>query len=57
MHVIQPHPFMQEYDNDAEALVSTLTVNQDDDEVETALKQSHIDMYNKRLIERIKKKR
>lgn len=52
-----PPPRMQEYDNDAEALVSTLTVNQDDDEVETALKQAHIDMYNKRLIERIKKKR
>ncbi|XP_064403762.1 transcriptional adapter 2-beta-like [Halichondria panicea] len=49
--------FEKEYDNDAEALVSTLTVNQDDDEVETALKQAHIDMYNKRLIERIKKKR
>ncbi len=37
--------------------MSTLTVNPDDDEVETALKQAHIDMYNKRLAERVKKKR
>ena len=36
--------------------MSGLTVNQDDDEVERALKLAHIDMYNKKLVERRKRK-
>lgn len=49
--------FEKEYDNDAETLVSGLTVNPDDEDVEKSLKLAHIDMYNKRLKEREKKKR
>ena len=47
---------LQEYDNDAETLVSGLTLNPDDEDVEKALKEAHIDMYNKRLREREKRK-
>ena len=36
--------------------MSGLTVNTDDDEVEKSLKLAHIDMYNKRLRERDKRK-
>lgn len=36
--------------------MSGLTVNPDDEDVEKSLKQAHIDMYNKRLRERDKRK-
>ena len=49
-------PTLQEYDNDSETLVSGLTVNPDDEDVEKSLKLAHIDMYNKRLKEREKRK-
>lgn len=49
--------FERELDNDAEALISTLSINpNDDDEVDTDLKLAHIDMYRRRLEERFRLK-
>lgn len=49
--------FEREFDNEAESLVSTLAVNAgDDDDLETALKLAHINMYQRRLKERFRKK-
>ena len=49
--------FEREIDNEAESLVSTLTINaNDDDELEGALKLAHISMYQRRLKERFRKK-
>ena len=50
------HTHSQEYDNDAETLVSAMTVTPDDDELDKALKLSHVDMYNKKVAEREKRK-
>ncbi len=49
--------FEIEHDNDAEKLVSNMEVVEDEDESEKALKRSHIDMYNRRLRERVRRKR
>ena len=46
----------QEYDNDAETLISAMTITPDDDELDKALKLSHVDMYNKKVTEREKRK-
>ena len=50
------HTHSQEYDNDAETLVSAMTITPDDDELDKALKLSHVDMYNKKIAEREKRK-
>lgn len=48
--------FERELDNEAEALISMLSINADDDEVDTDLKLAHIDMYRRRLTERFRVK-
>ncbi|XP_037385411.1 transcriptional adapter 2-beta [Talpa occidentalis] len=45
-----------EYDQDAEALISGLSVNYDDDDVEVELKRAHVDMYVRKLRERQRRK-
>ena len=50
------HTRTQEYDNDAETLISAMTMTPDDDELDKALKLSHVDMYNKKVTEREKRK-
>ena len=49
--------FEKEHDNDAETLISGMTIGAEDDEEEKALKLAHIDMYSRRLQERNRKKR
>jgi len=44
--------FEREYENDSESLLRNLVCNRDDDELETALKLSHADMYWRVLKER-----
>lgn len=48
--------FEREYDPTAEQLVSNLAIGEDD-EIETALKLAQVDIYNRRLKERARKKR
>uniref|UniRef100_A0A8D1PB41 TBC1 domain family member 14 n=1 Tax=Sus scrofa TaxID=9823 RepID=A0A8D1PB41_PIG len=45
-----------EYDQDAETLISGLSVNYDDDDVEIELKRAHVDMYVRKLKERQRRK-
>ncbi|XP_038601373.1 transcriptional adapter 2-beta [Tachyglossus aculeatus] len=45
-----------EYDQEAEALISGLSVNYDDDDVEIELKRAHVDMYVRKLRERQRRK-
>ena len=47
----------QEYDNGLEEVISEITVGADEEEVERELKLAHVDIYNKGLIEREKRKR
>ena len=49
--------FEKEHDNNAETLVSSLTLSPEDDELEKALKLAHIDMYTRRLHDRRRRKR
>lgn len=49
--------FEREYDPTAEQLVSNLALTPEDDEIETALKLAQVDIYNRRLKERSRKKR
>lgn len=49
--------FEREYDVTAEQLVSNLALTSDDDEIESALKLAVVDIYNRRLRERARKKR
>lgn len=49
--------FEREYDPSAEQLVSNLALTPEDDEIETALKLAQVDIYNRRLRERARKKR
>ncbi|XP_054258191.1 transcriptional adapter 2B-like isoform X2 [Macrosteles quadrilineatus] len=49
--------FEVEYDNEAEILVSHLTHNADDDELDTALKLTQVEMYTHRLRERARRHR
>eukprot|EP00794_Sanderia_malayensis_P020135 gene20135-22108_t len=44
--------FEREYENDAENLIRSLSCNRDDDELDTALKIAHADMYWRTLKER-----
>ena len=49
--------FEREFDNDVEALISTLRINpNEEEELDVDLKVAHIDMYNRRLKERFRKK-
>ncbi|XP_049593074.1 transcriptional adapter 2-beta [Syngnathus scovelli] len=45
-----------EYDQDAETLISALSVNYDDDDVEIEMKRAHVDMYVRKLRERQRRK-
>ncbi|KAG2465455.1 TAD2B protein, partial [Polypterus senegalus] len=45
-----------EYDQDAETLISGLSVNYDDDDVEIEMKRAHVDMYVRKLKERQRRK-
>lgn len=49
--------FNSEYDPAAESLISSLTLNQDDEEIDVVLKLSQIDIYTRRLRERTRRKR
>ncbi|CAG2158354.1 unnamed protein product [Oppiella nova] len=49
--------FEREFDNECESLVSTLSVNNsEDDDLEISLKLAHVSMYQKRLKERFERK-
>lgn len=45
-----------EYDQEAEKLISGLSVNYDDEDVEIELKRAHVDMYVRKLRERQRRK-
>ncbi|KAJ3585250.1 hypothetical protein NHX12_013971 [Muraenolepis orangiensis] len=45
-----------EYDQDAEKLISGLSVNYDDEDVDTEMKRAHVDMYVRKLRERQRRK-
>ncbi|KAK1175508.1 transcriptional adapter 2-beta [Acipenser oxyrinchus oxyrinchus] len=45
-----------EYGQDAETLISGLSVNYDDDDVEIEMKRAHVDMYVRKLKERQRRK-
>ncbi|KAG5193991.1 hypothetical protein JEQ12_020352 [Ovis aries] len=45
-----------EYDQDAERLISGLSVNYDDEDLEIELKRAHVDMYVRKLRERQRRK-
>lgn len=49
--------FEREYDPTAEQLVSSLSLNQDDDDIDIILKLAHVDIYTRRLRERARRKR
>lgn len=49
--------FEREYDPGAEQLISTLSLNAEDDEVDVVLKLSQMDIYTRRLRERVRRKR
>lgn len=49
--------FEREYDPTAEQLVSGLSLNQDDDDIDVILKLAHVDIYTRRLRERARRKR
>lgn len=53
----QRDDFEREHDNDAEAIVSHLSINHDDEDVDLALKLAQVDMYTRRLRERARRKR
>lgn len=49
--------FEREFDNEVEMLISTLRINPNDEEdLDVDLKVAHIDMYNRRLRQRFRKK-
>lgn len=49
---------MQEYDNEAELMVSHLSINHHDDEdIDLALKLAQVDIFTRRLRERARRKR
>ena len=47
----------KEHDNEAEAIVSHLAMNHDDEDIDLALKLAQVDMYTRRLRERARRKR
>lgn len=48
--------FEREYDNEAESVISYLTISPDDDETDKELKAIHVDVYKQRLTERFRRK-
>nr|CAG4643175.1 EOG090X058A [Ilyocryptus agilis] len=53
----QRDDFEKEHDNEAEAIVSHLAINHDDEDIDLALKLAQVDMYTRRLRERARRKR
>ena len=51
------HTHTQEYDNDAESLISGVSLTLEDDDLDKALKLAHVDMYRKKVAERETRKR
>ncbi|OWR49544.1 transcriptional adapter 2B like protein [Danaus plexippus plexippus] len=49
--------FEREHDHEAEQLISTLSLNPEDDNLDVALKLSQVDIYTRRLRERTRRKR
>ncbi|XP_029640641.1 transcriptional adapter 2-beta-like [Octopus sinensis] len=49
--------FEREYDNDAEAVISSIAINYDDEELDILFKLSQVDRYRSRLAERERRKR
>ncbi|XP_041969912.1 transcriptional adapter 2B isoform X2 [Aricia agestis] len=49
--------YEREYDHEAEQLISTLSLNADDDELDVALKLTQVDIYTRKLRERTRRKR
>jgi len=49
--------FEREFDNEAELLVSNLVVNPEDEDIDIALKVAHVDIYARRLRERLRRKK
>ncbi|XP_014669323.1 PREDICTED: transcriptional adapter 2-beta-like isoform X2 [Priapulus caudatus] len=49
--------FEREYDNEAETLVSVLMITHEDDDLDIAVKMAQVDMYVRRLRERVRRKR
>lgn len=49
--------FEREYDPTAEQLVSSLSLNQEDDDIDLILKLAQVDIYTRRLRERTRRKR
>ncbi|CAK1553901.1 unnamed protein product [Leptosia nina] len=49
--------YEREHDHEAEQLISTLSLNPEDDELDVALKLSQVDIYTRRLRERTRRKR
>ncbi|XP_071833618.1 transcriptional adapter 2-beta-like isoform X2 [Apostichopus japonicus] len=49
--------FERESNNDAEKIVSHLQVSPEDDELDIALKEAHVDMYTRALKERLRRKK
>ncbi|KAJ0173642.1 hypothetical protein K1T71_010791 [Dendrolimus kikuchii] len=49
--------FEREHDHEAEQLISALSLNSEDDELDVALKLSQVDIYTRRLRERTRRKR
>ena len=48
---------VQEHDNDAESIVSHLSINHDDEDIDLALKLAQVDIFTRRLRERARRKR
>ncbi|EEC13374.1 transcriptional adaptor, putative [Ixodes scapularis] len=48
--------YEREFDNEAESLISQLSVGPEEDELEVALKLAQVDMYSRRLRERLRRK-
>ncbi|XP_076359159.1 transcriptional adapter 2-beta-like isoform X1 [Tachypleus tridentatus] len=49
--------FEREYDNDAEAVTCNLSIHNDDEDIDIALKLAHIDIYSRKLKERFRRKK
>ena len=49
--------FFQEHDNEAESVVSHLSINHDDEDIDLALKLAQVDIFTRRLRERARRKR
>jgi transcriptional adapter 2-beta len=48
--------FEKEFDNDAEKIISNISVHNDEEPIERDLKLAHIDMYNRKIAERERRK-